>query len=298
MTDDLDTRGRAAAHAMHDAVAAVAVPTPAEAPGAWRRRPLLLVCAAGLAAVVVVAAVVTRDGADSTDVSSTAAGDVPRLVLDEVPAGLTSTGAADLPVAGNDGPATRWWVYGDGAADDPFAEGDLGVALFAGADGGEARPEGTRAVEVGGRAGWLSVGPDPFGRRSVTVDLGGALAYVASMTLDDDELLDAADRLGLDDGEPDGVESVGELDLLGSISAGLTGSIPLPLPRATGHVVGYQSDGDLSHALVVATVAGGEDALLVARWAMGDTVQPVDVRGTTGWLGSPYGSQSSLLVWR
>ena len=295
MTDDLDTRARAAAAALHESVrglSAAPVPPP---------RRLRLVAAAVLVVMAVAAVVVLlAEGPDSTDVVTDDAGDVPRLLLDPAPTGLLSTGVADLPLAEDPGVTEQYWVYGDPDASNPFAEGDLGVVISTGPDATFQPPDDAREVEIDGMPAWIATSSDPLERRSVGLDVAdGTIAYIASSTLSDDELVAAVTELDLGSGTASAPSGAAGLDLVAVSTAGATGTIPLPLPTNAGHIAGYQTEDDaLNKVIVVASVAGGEDAYLVARWALGPTSRAITVRETEGWVGAPYGDTSTILVWR
>ena len=148
MSNDLDTRARAAATAVHDAVRhlpADRVPGRARAP--WGR--IGLVAAAALVVVAIGAALLGQGGDEGTPVATDGDGDIPRLVLGEVPAGLVATGAADLPLPGARSPTS--WVYGDAEADKPFAERDLAVVQLDGETAGQIEPDAGSGLEIDGR---------------------------------------------------------------------------------------------------------------------------------------------------
>jgi hypothetical protein len=254
--------------------------------------------AAALAVAVVGAAMALRDrGPDSTDVVTDNVGEVPRFLLDEPPAGLLPTGAVDLPLADAGGVAQTYWVYGDPDAADPFAEADLGVVVSSGPDVVLVPPDDSREVVVDGRSAWVSTSGDPGEMWSVTFEVDGdSIAYVASRSLSDQALVEAVAAVDLSGDAP---RQIGGLDLVAVSNAGPTGTIPLPLPTSRGHIAGYQNeDGDAQRYVAVASVEGGEDAYLVARWALGPTARAVAIRGTEGWAGSPFGNTSTILVWR
>ena len=301
----LDTRARAAAGAIHHAVAGVAIPSPTPARPRRRMPARPALAFAALVVVALVAGAVALGGGDPspTDVATDATGGIPRLVLEDVPEGLDVTGAVELPLTeGMEQPA-RWSVYGDPGADNPFEGADLGVAVLEGAADYDQGVERGREVEVGGRRAWLADEGSEAGpvlRRSLVVPLEDDLLVAISATLDDDALLDVGGRLGLDDGTFDAPDDLtDELSLVAASRAGVnTGGIAIPLPAERGSMVGYQSQDDLSRSVSVMSVDAGEDDFLVARWALGPGARPVDVRGTTGWVGSPFGAGSHVVVWR
>jgi hypothetical protein len=292
VTDDLDTRARAAAVALHDSVRDLTVP--AHTP----QRPRLRLAVAAAAVVTVIAAgIALRDrGSGETDVVS-GVGDVPRFVLDPPPAGLLPTGAVDLPFGGIGAITQTYWVYGDPDAADPFGNAELGVVITQGSDAELVPPDDSREVDVDGRSAWVSTSRGPAESRSITFETdAGTIAYLASSTLTDGELVEAAGEVAPAD-EPPG--SLVGLDLVAKSSGEPTGTIPLPVPTTLGHIVGYQTQDDsVNKVIAVASVAGGEDAYLVARWALGPTGRAIRIRGAEAWVGSPFGDSSTLLVWR
>ncbi|MGH9274753.1 MAG: hypothetical protein ACRDZU_08915, partial [Acidimicrobiales bacterium] len=264
MTDDLDTRARTAAAALHESVRGLSV----DASLARQPRPRLAIAAAVVVAVVAVAIALRNDGPDNTDVVTDNDGDVPRFVLETPPPGLLPTGAVDLPLTGPGAITQTYWVYGDPSAADPFAGADLGVVVSTGQGSEFVPPDDAREVAIDGRSLWVATSRDPLEPRSVTFETAeGSIAYLASSTLSDDELIDSAAAL---DAAGEAPGSLGRLDLVATSSGEPTGTVPVPIPTTLGHIVGYQTaDDDLNRVVAVASVAGGEEAYLVARWALG-----------------------------
>jgi hypothetical protein len=298
MPADLDARGRAAAAALRAAVADVDTPQamPTARPS---RMPQLLAAAAVIVVIGLVAALLAGRGDDPAELATGGPVEIPRLVPDQVPAGMEPTGRFDLPLlVGRAGGLLDMWVYGDAGASDPFAGGDLAVLLARSTDSdGSAIELGGEPLEVNGRPASIEEDGLP-GTISLSIDFGdGTLVGVASTTLGADELIGVAEQVGLDDGgaimlpeDPAGLELVGHTPDASFINLGM------PLPMRTGYLVGYQDDDDLGRAFLVGAVGGDEEALLVARWGLGKTARRVDLRGTTGWIGTPFEDGISV-VW-
>lgn len=189
-------------------------------------------------------------------------------------------------------------LYGDPAADQPFADADLAVLAARGAPDRwlVADSDGVGAVEplgAGGRAGLY--GDFEAGRSTrpaVAVDVGdGWTVIAASAGLDRDELVALAGQLTVEDGRP------GELtDLPRSLvpvaDTTWQPSTTDPLATRPGGLVGYESEaGD---AFVVGAVAADRDDLLASLWTE-PAVEPVEVRGSRGWR-APAGA-GVLLLW-
>src|SRR4051812_50113420 len=89
----LDDRARVAAAALRDTVPEMDDPYRVRSP---RRSPLIAFAVVIVLVLIAGAAVLRRDD-NSTHISSHVA-HVPRFVIDPLPSGFTSTGAADLPL--------------------------------------------------------------------------------------------------------------------------------------------------------------------------------------------------------
>jgi hypothetical protein len=291
---DLDSRARDAAAGLRSAADRRVRPA-WEPPGPRRGmppRPVLAVAAAlVVVAIVAAAGLVLRTGDGDDELIPTEAGGVPVLIPDAVPDGLTALGAKDLPPAPEEIDAERisTAVFGDAAADDPFAGGELGVTMLHGSGGD---PVGESPITVRGHAGWTTVVPTT-GRVFVTwEEAPDVLVAVNSATFARADLVDVAEGLTFDAGHtrfdatvlPPGMSLVGSLD-----DAAFTGArAPALLPDATsGHLVGYRGvvDGRL-RSLTVAVLSVDPDEELAVRWGLGEPAGEAEVRGHPGVLGS------------
>jgi hypothetical protein len=301
MTDDLDTRARTGATALRDAVRDLPVPASHRVRTPHRGR-LVLVAAAVVALVALTASLVGR-GEDEQRLSTDPSAGAPRLVLDPAPAGMAVSGAVDLPLPGEPSAQGAYWVYGDAGSDDPFADRDLALIHATSSEDTPIPTDGSERTEVDGHTAWVSPPPeDPgdLGRRSVYVEVADGSLGLFSRTLSDTELLAAAGDLDLDAVPLDPPDRLGDLDQVGTTRGSLSaGATLLPFAVGAGHVVGYVDDAsDGGRGIYLASVEGGDGALAIARWALGTTIRAVDVDGTEGWSGSPYGEGSSLVVWQ
>jgi hypothetical protein len=251
-----------------------------------------------------VTAALVGSGDDEQRRSTDPEAGAPRLVLGAPPAGLTVTGAVDLPLEGESTTQGTYWVYGDAGAADPFEAADLAVVKVTLAGASTNAPDGSVRTEVDGHPAWVAPPPDDpadLGRRSVFIEVDDSSSVALfSRTLTDAELLGAADDLDLGTGPLDPPARLADLDQVGTAHGALSpGAVMLPFAVASGHVVGYADEAsDGERGIYVASVAGGDEVLAVARWALGATGQAVDVDGVEGWSGSPYGDGSTLLVWK
>ena len=197
MTNDLDTRARAGARALHEAVASRAGPrhgshpvaasrSRAGAGGGRRRR--------------------RRRGHRTGDEGRGRAAPQHRPLRRRPPP--RARPAAARPGGHRCGGPPRagrmpacgapYWVYGDASAADPFEEGDLGLVHLS-SESLHLDREGAAGVEVDGHPAWVANEPDAAtGLRSVVVELDGSSLGLLSATLGDDELLAAAGDLDLD----------------------------------------------------------------------------------------------------
>ena len=302
MTVDVDARMRAASGSLRNASERL---TP-EVPPRPRVRPVVV--AVAVCAVVVLAAGMVAlqrdDDRDRVTISETPT--VPRLMPGDLPEGLPPPTAFELPMAGSffgtDSAAVT--VYGDPAADDPFAVADL-VVVESDVDAFSlVTPEDSDPVTVRGHQG--SAGDD--------VRLGAWVRWdeapdrhvlVASRTLDRGQLLAIAEGLAAGGGGtvlgsvPTGVP--GPLERIGSIpdfplSSLSLGLAPTTSASAVGHLVGSETD-DYDLGLFATTFGGDASDLAVVRW-LSRASDEVDVRGHAGWTGlEEVGSTRRTLVW-
>ncbi|MGH9250433.1 MAG: hypothetical protein ACRD0W_13055 [Acidimicrobiales bacterium] len=280
MTTDLDTRVRAAAESLRRSVDAVPVPA------ARRRSPAALGAAAAVVAVVVLAgaAMLVLRNRDRSAELATGSTPVPRLIADPVPEGMGPSYAADLPLPEDEilPGSMSVTVYGDAAADDPFAGADLGILVVT----DETLAVGGGPVTVRGQPG-EATDNGRYGTSVTWDEAPGSEVTLASQTLERSQLLAIAEGLTIE----------GTAVALGPLPAGLPGALsevgtatdmlvegPLPVPRsAVGHVVEYRAEEGESR-LAVGSAAGGASNLAVLRWSL-QSNQVVDVRGGQGWLG-------------
>jgi hypothetical protein len=302
MIDDLDTRARAGAVALRDAVRGLPVEPAGRRTHPPRRGRVALVAAA-VAALVVLTVSVLGDGTDEQRLSTNPSGGAPRLVLGTTPSGMALTGAADLPLPGQSSLQGTYWVYGDAAADDPFADRDLAVIHFASGAEQMTPPDGSEPTEVDGHPAWVAPPPvdqGELGGPSVYIELDGSTLGLVSRTLSDAELLAGAGEIDLDAVPLDLPEQVQGLDEVGTAHGAFNpGAAALPFPVEKGHLVGYSDDtADGGRSIAVAAVEGGDGMIAVARWALGATAHPVQVRGVDGWSGAPFGEGSEMAIWQ
>lgn len=302
MTVDVDARMRAASDSLRNASERL---TP-EIPPRPRVRPVVV--AVAVCVVVVLAAGVVAlqrdDDRDRVTISETPT--VPRLMPGDFPDGLPPPTAFDLPIAGSffgtDSAAVT--VYGDPAADDPFAVADLAVVESDADAFSLVPPEDSDPVTARGHQG--SAGDD--------VRLGAWVRWdeapdrhvlVASRTLDRGQLLAVAGGLAeggggvvlgsASTGVPGPLERIGSVPdfLLSSLSLGLAPTAPA---SAVGHVVGSETD-EYDLGLFATTFEGDASDLAVIRW-LSRAGDEVEVRGHAGWTGvDEVGSERRTLVW-
>ena len=297
---DLDTRGRAAAAALKDSLADAPVPElrVADRPS---RAPWLLAAAAVVMVALVASAVALRGGGNGdAGLATEPPAEVPRLILDPVPEGLEPTGRVELPVhqgaSDFELPGMDLWLYG--SPDDPLGQPSLVASTIDAAEGLSAGDG--EELEVAGHEATLRRGRDGMpdgGVLTLGVDLGKeGLVGVMSRDLDRAALVAAAEEL-LATGEP---VMPDELDS-GLVQVAQTPDVRFDvmtvfLPSERGSGVGYAS-ADHERSLQLLAVGGDDDDLLLARWMLGPEAREVELRGTTGWLGSPYAGAHSL-VWQ
>lgn len=281
MTMDLDSRARSAASALRRSVEGLE--PLADVPAARRpRRGVALMAAAAVVAVAVgiYAAVQWSDGGDDVGVVAAAPGEVPHLVPAGVPQGLALGAAIDLPVDDDDSGDVSLRLYGRGSADDPFADGDLGV--FVAAPGVIVPDDVTPAVAVHGRGAefaWPEVGPTTL----YWTEPDGTYVGVASHAMSDDELAAAAEDLSLTDGQVDGVpDGFAPVALYADAHVLHREGLPVS-PDTGGYSVSYGTDGGERY-LAVASHKDDGAHLQVLRWWY--RARPVEVRGHDGVLGS------------
>lgn len=282
MTTDIDTRMRAASESLRRSVEGLS----GGAPPHRDRRPLV---AAAMVVVVIVAAVVVvlwndRRSDVVTDVTTEPSG-VPRLLPEDVPDGLPAIGAMDLPLEDEViSSVASITVYGDPAADRPFADADLAVLVV----DSETFDTDGEPVTIRGRQGAASE-DSRFGVTITWPEGAATQVMLASHSLNRGQLLAIAEGLIVDGhsvtlgtvpaGLPRPLEPIGAMDDLALGSA-------LPVPElAPGHMVGYQAEEDIGRAVIVATFAGDASGLGVIRW-MARADRPVEVRGHSAWIGA------------
>ena len=286
----------------------------ADRPSSRRRRAPVVAGIAAALALLVGAALVLRNGDDGgTDVSNDP-DDVPRLVPDreEVPPGIDTTShyAVDLPLGADDVDpgVTTVTVYGDPDAADPTATNELAVIVVEdetmGMDGD---PTTVRGHE--GRTGTSSAFND-IGLADQTAGITWLLwdetadleVTLASRTFDEATLRAVAEGLVVEGttvhlGELP-AELPGPLEPVGSLPDMPFTASPVAPGSAVGHMVIYGSAA--GPWLQLGTVAGDERTMTAIRW-MTRAQQPVEVRGTDGWIGeSPLytGGTTTIVVWQ
>jgi hypothetical protein len=275
MSTALDRRAEAAAAAVRAAVAHLE-PVPGARPAPPRRRWPVLVAAVALVAAAIGGAVVV-EGDDGDDVVAGPSGAIPRLVAGDLPAGVAPAGATELPVPGASSSTFR--LYGRGDADDPFADGDVGVVIYR--DVGPFTAPG-KDVEVRGARGSLAEDAS-YGRSLTWHEAGVGSIGLQSRSMEEAQLHAVAEglrRKGDDlvvDRPPDGYRLVADLRGLPGIATDAMA------PGDRGSAVQYQSDhGDRS--LTVTVVVDRPGALEAVRWLGGKGARSTSVRGHDGWL--------------
>ena len=129
---------------------------------------------------------------------------------------------------------------------------------------------------------------------SLVVQVPDGAVVLSSRSLDRAAIEAAARELDLDNlAEPPA--ALAGLDLVGEGQMGF--SRPHGRPQRIGHLVGYQ-DEEGSRSLTVTTAAGDDGDLASLRWQLGPEAEAVDVDGTTGWAGRPFGHGSASLAWQ
>ena len=130
---------------------------------------------------------------------------------------------------------------------------------------------------------------------SLVVEVPDGAVVLSSRSLDRAAIEAAARDLDLDDlAEPPA--TLAGLDLVGEGQMGVSTNLMVG-PNERGHMVGYQ-DEDGTRSLTVTTAAGDEGDLASLRWQLGPEAEAVDLDGTTGWAGRPFGPGSASLVWQ
>jgi hypothetical protein len=289
MTVDLETRMRSASDSLMRASERLSPAGPPRSlrPVATAVAVVVTVVALGAGTVAIQAA-----GDDDAGDPATTSTTVPRLIPDAVPGGVRAAGVVELPTDSR-GPGTgSVSLYGDPAADDPFAAADLAILTV----DGPLSDVGDETVAVRGREG--RVGDVlPLATTVHWEEAEGFTIGVASRTLDVDQLVTIADGLAVDadartveigplpDALPGPLSPVATADLAG-VSFGIQG-VSLPMQESTtGHLASYMPDdyGAFESAFV-ATFTGDATDLAVLRW-MGGTTTATEVRGHPGWSGS------------
>jgi hypothetical protein len=290
MTVDLETRMRSAGDSL---VRASERLSPAAPPRSLR--PVATLVVAAVATVALAAGTITvlagseRDDGDPV----TTATSVPRLIPDVVPDGLRPLGVIELPPDDVDAPTQSISVYGDPAADDPFAVSDLGVLTSAGPLPSD--PVG-ETVTVRGHDGLVD-DAQPFAITVYWEEAEGFTIGLSSRTLDVDQLVAIAEGLEVDadartvgigplpDALPGPLEPIASADIEAARFGPGGGLLPLD-ESTTGHVAAYQPEGySLFGSAFAATFTGDETDLAVLRW-LGGATTAIDVRGHPGWSGS------------
>jgi hypothetical protein len=291
MTVDLDTRMRSAGDSLVQASERL---SPAVPPRSLR--PVAMVAAAAVTVLALAAgtlAVVTDDGTGGGDPATTGTS-VPGLIPEAVPEGLRPAGVVELPTD-NSGPGVESIsVYGDPAADDPFATSDLGILTD---DGPLAPNEGGEAVDVRGHDGFVQE-VLPLTTTVLWEEAEGLTIAVASRSLDVDQLVAVAEGLAVDADArtvdlgslpadvPGPLEPIASTDI-DQVLFGVQGVLLPAGESTTGHVAGYlpeDYDNIFGNAFVAELTADATD-LAALRWASGATAA-TEVRGHPAWSGS------------
>lgn len=245
--------------------------------------------------------VVARDDGGSGVQVWTGSGTSGPMVPSVLPPGLRLAAALDLPLAGAAPPRVALVLYGEPAAADPFAMGDLAVfsTTIEGAEPTLSVEE--EPVEVRGRPGSYTrsfAGPQ-LGLKAVRwMERDGLLLEVVSRSLSRDELLAAAAAL---DFAADGTVAARPLPRgLRLVARQADASVPpvtAPVPMgAAGHLVSYVSTDDGSgpqRYLLVGSHAGGPEALAVLTWFYGPTTRAQSVAGSPGRLATVAGTRTT-----
>jgi hypothetical protein len=289
MTTALDRRAGEAAAAVRAAVAHLE-PPPGELPGPARRRWPALAAAVALAAAAVAGAVLVERNVDR-DVVAGPTGPLPRLVVGDVPEGMSATGATEVPGPGS--PASTFRLYGEGDADDPLRDGDVGIVVMSGDAGSFATPGGE--VRVRGVQGTMGEDPD-YGWSLTWREAGVGSVLIHSRSMSEAEVLGVAEALRREgdglvlDQPPDSYRLVADLPGLPVLfGAGDDGS-----------QVRYES-ADAARWLSVAVVAERPGAFDAIRWLGGRNASETAVRGHDAWYLPPSGGaaiSTSMLGWR
>lgn len=278
----------------------------------WRSPALL-----GAAAIVLIVGagllLANRGTGDQNDEANVATreADVPRLGI-EPPAGWSVDGAADLDDTTRwSGPDTYFSYYGRAGASDVFADGDVVTVVIELAEGDTngVSLDGEATVTVRGVDAVFLDGPEtgvsPEVRLIQWIERDGddgALLMIGSRSLDDDALIDLAERsevqLGLGSRSLQPPADLG-LDRLSSDTAS-----PLQIGSAgDGYLIGYSSSGEEGQVLVNTRAGDLERAAIAYRWWSSDVTE-VSVGGGPALLAdfsSEFGEDSSAswhsVVW-
>ena len=291
MTADLDTRARAAASSLHNALADRPLPSEAAPRRTGHVRTVLTAAAVVVAVAALATALLWPDNDEGKSGLATTSGEVPRLVPTYVPDGLELAGATEVSTTG-DLPVYSVWVYGDpDAPHDPFAARDLSVYVVS----ATGNPDGDSPLPSPGRVTLADLGSAEEsldGRSpSVTLDLGnGQLATVASRTLSDEEVVAFANELRA--GDPLTVLPTDLPEGLALLAADEQVAVGIgPGPVGEGFAVGYESqDAEMS-----LTVTSSDVDPLIPRFGFTGETAVTEVDGTTAWTASDDGS--ATLVW-
>jgi hypothetical protein len=291
MSTSLDRRAEAAATAVRAAVAHLE-PSPGEMPAPPRRRWPALAAAVALAAVAVAGAILVERNA-GRDVVAGPTGPLPRLVVGDVPEGMSASGATERPGPG--APESTFRLYGKGEADDPFRDGDVGIAVMGDGGAGSFTTPGEE-VRVRGVQGTMGENPS-YGWSLTWREAGVGSVLVHSRSMSGPELVDVAEALRREgnglvlDQPPDGYRLVADLP-----------GLPVTFgPGDDGSEVRYESS-DAERWLSVAVLVERPGALDALRWLGGRNARAVTVRGREAWFLPPSTGgaaiSTSILGWR
>jgi hypothetical protein len=289
MSNDIDSRAREAAAALHRAVDTIDAPEAVRTPR--RPRTPFLLAAAAVLVVVAVAAALLASGDDADDRDITAAGGgLQPLVARVLPGGVELAGGFDLPAGGSE-QAPELWLYGAGSGGDPFADGV--VAAFASTEDLPVEDIGGEQVSVGSYDGVID---DLDQQRRLRAQVGDQVVTLLSWTHDDRALVDAATELFANGIPADAPDRVGDLDLVAAVHP--AGGLAMPtVAGARGHATRYQSDD--GRGIFVTAVDNTDAGWAVVRWALGAEPERVSVDGHDALIAQPYDDDTSATIaWR